>query len=127
VWELFVEADPAQDPCLQVVEGASYWGGVCPSGSSLVGRAPFDEWVLDKRVLVGIAGNATTQLRIVDAQRESHVVMLSPDKGFIYFCQGSCGCEIAAVIATAPGQRKAAVDDLRDPATHRLIWCSTRS
>jgi hypothetical protein len=127
LWQLFFAVengaeDPSHDPCLEVSHGSSYWGGLCASGSKLVSPMPYTDWIMVSQVIVGVAGDATSQVRIVDAHGRSHRVEVSSG-GFIYFCPHSCGCDVAAVVGLAALQPPV-VDDLRDPKTHRLYWCA---
>jgi hypothetical protein len=75
-----------------------------------------------ERTLVGIAPNADDSLRIVTASGQARSIPLSHDRGFIYFCAHNRGCEIGAIVSLRHGHIDYS-ESLRDPVTHRLVWC----
>jgi len=127
-WRLYLAVgsrreDPTGDPCLEVSDARSYWGGLCVTGSELVSPAVSSHWLMGAGVLVGLTAN-TSDVRIVDSRGDTHLI--SPAHGgFVYFCAGLCGCDVRAVAAVGSGVAPI-LDDLRDPQTHRLGWCKRR-
>jgi hypothetical protein len=111
-WHLYLAIesraqDPSQDPCLEVARGSVYWVGLCVPGADLVSPVTEAHWTMDDQVVVGIAGNSTDQVRIVDRDGHAEPVALSADRGFIYFCASGCGCQISAIASLANGRTTA--------------------
>jgi hypothetical protein len=127
LWRIYLAVenkteDSTGDPCLEVSDGGAYRGGTCVVGSSLVGSAPTVDWLMNAGVVLGIASNSTARVSIVDTDGHDHAVPITPGRSFVYFCAGSCACDVSEIVGTRAG-RPTELDNLRSRRPHTPWWC----
>jgi hypothetical protein len=110
VWREYLVDETRDEPCIEVMRGTTYWGGLCFSGNAILGSAANSAWVSGINVLVGIAANDADVVHLSGHQTNT-TYFLSPDRGFILFCSNCCN-DLTRLSVSYRG-RTIGSDDLR--------------
>lgn len=88
LWRAYLVDEQPDGPCLEVMAGQRYWGGMCFSALDVLGPEASSAWISGRDVILGLAADQATVVRL--AGHPGSTIRLGRDRGFIAFCSNCC-------------------------------------
>lgn len=88
LWRVYLVDEQPSGPCLEVMAGRRYWGGMCFSALDVLGSEASSAWISGTDVILGLAADQATVVHL-DGHPDT-TIRLGRDRGFIAFCSNCC-------------------------------------